>query len=679
MAAGLATLRGQPVITQQPTNEVVISGRPAGLQVGASGFGWLTYQWFFNGTNLQPLAVTTFAGGGTGGDGGTAMGASLSAPEGVFVDGAGNVFIAEGGGNRVRKVGTNGLITTIAGTGATNYSGNGGWATNAGLILPSDVVVDSAGNVFIADTANNVIRKVDKTGVITTWAETGVADYSGDSGPATNAMINAPTGLALDNAGNLLVADAGNQRVRLIGPTGVISTLAGNGAATNASLSDPTGVAVDMAGNVYIADFGNSRIRQVATNGDIATVAGNGNYYTSGDEGSATNASLNSPLRVAVDGLGNLFIGDEYEGRIRKVDTNGIITTLVNGLNHPAGMAVDAAENLYIADAANNRIAEVALLGAPDLDLNPVTTNNAGSYEVVVSDANGSVTSSVVNLTVEVPANIATPPAGEQIVVGNEAGFAVSAGGTPPLSYQWQFDGTNLDGATNSTLSFLAATTNLTGGYAAVVTNNFGSVTSTVAGLTVLFTPPSIPWQTASQVAPSGSNATFAVVGSGTVPLSYQWYFNGVVLAGQTNSSLTLTAVTTNQAGIYSAVVSSPYGVAVSRNASLTVPCVPIITAQPVGQTVLAGGSVVLSVGVSGLGPLSFQWQCNGTNLPENLISTLAGNGTPELAGLGGPATAAGIPGPVALAVDGLGNLFLADGGNTIYQVDTNGIEQYEN
>jgi sugar lactone lactonase YvrE len=487
----------------------------------------------------------------------------------------------------------------------------------------------------------------------------------------------------LDNAGNLLVADAGNQRVRLIGPTGIISTFAGNGSATfagdggvatNASMSDPTGVAVDRAGNVYIADFGNSRIRQVATNGDITTVAGNGNYYTSGDEGSATNASLNSPLRVAVDGLGNLFIGDEYEGLIRKVDTNSIITTLVNGLNHPAGMAVDAAENLFIADATNNRIAAVALLGAPDLDLDPVTTNNAGSYEVVISDVNGSVTSSVVNLTVEVPANIVTPPASMQIVVGNEANFAISAGGTPPLNYQWRFDGTNLDGATNSTLSFLAATTNLTGGYAVVVTNNYGSVTSTVAGLTVLFTPPSISWQTASEVAPSGSNATFAVVGSGTAPLSYQWYFNGVALAGQTNSGLTLTAVTTNQAGLYSAVVSSPYGLAASRNASLTVPGMPIITAQPVGQTVLAGGSVVLSIGVSGLGPLSFQWQCNGTNLPENLISTVAGNGTPELAGLGGPATAAGIPGPVALAVDGLGNLFFADGGNTIYQVDTNGI-----
>ena len=559
VAAGMATLRGQPVITQQPTNEVGVSGGKAVLQVGASGAGLLTYQWFFNGTNLLPLAATTCAGGGAGGDGGPATDASLSAPLGVFVDGAGNIFIAEGGGNRVRKVSPNGVITTIAGTGATNYSGDGGWSTNAGLNLPSDIVEDSAGNVFIADTANNVIRKVSTSGIITTWAGTGVADYSGDGGPATNAMINAPLGLALDNAGNLLVADAGNQRVRLIGPTGIISTLAGNGsaafagdggAATNASLSDPTGVAVDKAGNVYIADFDNSRVRQVATNGDIATVAGNGSYYTSGDGGAATNASLDSPLRVAADMLGNLLIGDEYEGLIRKVDTNGIITTLVSGLNHPAGMAADAAEKLFIADATNNRIAEVSLLGTPALDLDPLTTNNIGSYEVVISDADGSVTSSLVSLTVEVPANIVTPPGNEKIPVGNTASFMILAGGTPPLSYQWQFDGINIDGATNSTLSFPVVTTNSAGGYAVVVTNNYGSITSSVGALTVLFTPPAIPWQTGSQVAPAGSNATFAVLGAGTAPLGYQWYFNGLALAGQTNTSLTLTAVSTNQAGI---------------------------------------------------------------------------------------------------------------------------------
>ena len=683
LVASAISLAAQPVITSQPTNQVVLNSSNAAFSVVATGLGMLTYQWRFNGTNLPNNVITTIAGGGTGGDGGAATDASLNYPTDMTLDGTGNLFIADAQNNRIRRVDINGIITTVAGTGSAAYGGDGGAATNASLNFPLAAAADAAGNLWIADNINNRIRRVDTNGIITTVAGNGIAGYSGDGGIATNASLNSPQGISMDTRGNLYIADYANHRIRRVDTNGIITTAAGNGSfgysgdgilATNTSLNYPSGVAFDSTGNLYVADYGNSRIRKVDLIGIITTVAGNGQPYAGGDGGAATNASLQDAVFVAVDGFGKFYIADVYDNLIRQVNTNGIITTLI-GVGSPFGMTVDQFDNLYIAERQNNLIGRFALLGPPTLLLNHVTTNNAGNYDVVINDAHGSITSSVVSLTVNVPVYISTPPASQQISVGSNATFTVTAGGTLPLNYQWLFNGTNIFGATNNVYSIGVVTTNNAGNYSVSITNNYGSVTSGLATLTVLIIPPGIASQPASQTVPYGSNTTFSVLASGSPPFNYQWFFNGAVLGAQTNSTLALSTVATYQAGAYSVFISSLYGSITSRVATLTVGWLPIITSQPANQILLAGSRMFLAANVSGVGPFSFQWRLNGTNLPNNLISTIAGNGTSGFAGDGGIATTGKINGPYGLASDSFGNIFIADTGNhRIRKISTNGV-----
>ncbi len=289
--------------------------------------------------------ISTVAGNGTpefSGDGGPATSASLTSPRGVFVDGSGVIYIADVNNHRIRKVDTSGIISTVAGNGTAGFSGDGDPATSASLRVPHRVVVDVSGNIYIADELNHRIRKVDTSGIINTVAGNGTAGFSSDGGPATTASLNSPNGVFVDGLGNIYIADQGNHRIRKVDTSGIISTVAGNGLAsfsgdggpaTSARLNNPFGVFVDGLGNIYIADLDNHRIRKVDTSGNISTVAGNGTATFSGDGGPATSASLNDPHDVFVDGLGNIYIADRGNHRIRKVDTSGIISTVAgNGL-----------------------------------------------------------------------------------------------------------------------------------------------------------------------------------------------------------------------------------------------------------------------------------------------------------------------------------------------------------
>jgi uncharacterized protein (TIGR03437 family) len=280
-----------------------------------------------------------------------------------------------------------GIITTVAGSGTAGGSGDGGPATSASL-GPWGVAVDAAGNLYIADYSNSRIRKVSPSGIISTAAGNGTRGFSGDGGPATGASLNQPSGVAVDAAGNLYIADYYNYRVRKVSSSGIISTVAGNGikgfsgdggTATSATLREPEALAVDAAGNLYIADSTNQRIRKVSPSGIISTVAGTGTWAFSADGGPATSASLSFVEGVAVDAAGNLYIDDSDNGRIRKVSPSGIISTVAGtgtwgfsgdggpatsaSLNDPWGVAVDAAGNLYIADARNGRIRKVSPSG----------------------------------------------------------------------------------------------------------------------------------------------------------------------------------------------------------------------------------------------------------------------------------------------------------------------------
>jgi len=330
------------------------------------------------------LTINTIAGDGTfafGGDGAPATDAQLNTPYGVAVDNTGNVYFTDAVNNRIRKIDPSGIITTIAGTGASSYTGDGGQATAATLYNPRGIVIDGSGNIYFSDYGNNRIRKINAAGIITTFAGTGFAAADGDGGPAVAAALNYPWGLALDAAGNLYIADQINCRIRKVNTSGIISTICGTGIAfynsdgipaTDAWLQYPYGVAVDPAGNIYIADEGNNRIRKINTSGIISTVAGSAVYGFTGDGGPSTLAKLFLPMAVAADNAGNVYISDANNRRIRMIDASGNISTIVgNGtagysgdggaptlaeINQPTGIAIDADGKVYIADNNNSRV-----------------------------------------------------------------------------------------------------------------------------------------------------------------------------------------------------------------------------------------------------------------------------------------------------------------------------------
>lgn len=339
-------------------------------------------------STAQPGIISTIAGSGIagfGGDGGPATAAMTNHPIGIAIDGAGNIFIAEHDNNRVRKISTTGIISTVAGTGVAGFSGDGGPATSAKLYRPYWVCVDPVGNLYIADAFNNRIRKINTSGIISTIAGTGTAGYGGDGGPATAARLSTPTCVKRDNAGNLYFTDNGNKRVRKITASGTISTIAGTGVigytgdgglATGASLNYPSSVCIDASGNVLIADSENNAIRKVNTSGIISTIAGTGVWGFSGDGGPATLAKVNRPNDIIVDSVGNIYFADNLNNRVRKVDLSGVIVTIagtgfagfsgdggpataaqLNGVN---GLFFDATGSLLITDVLNQRIRKIA-------------------------------------------------------------------------------------------------------------------------------------------------------------------------------------------------------------------------------------------------------------------------------------------------------------------------------
>lgn len=299
---------------------------------------------------LAAQNINTFAGNGVvgfTGDGGQATAATTDEPEGVTVDPAGNVYISDESNNRIRKVSTSGIIKTIAGNGVAGYSGDGGQATAAAINGPDGLRLDPAGNLYIADANNERVRKVNTSGVISTLAGTGVGGYSGDGGQGSAAQLSFPTDVAADAAGNVYIADFSNNRIRKVTPAGIITTFAGNGVggfsgdggqATAAETGGPYGVRVDAANNVYIAEWTNQRIRKITTAGIISTVAGKGISGFSGDGGQATAAEISGPVALTFDAAGNFYIADYLNNRIRKVTVAGVITTYAgNGVGGYSG------------------------------------------------------------------------------------------------------------------------------------------------------------------------------------------------------------------------------------------------------------------------------------------------------------------------------------------------------
>ena len=344
---------------------------------------------------LKPGFITIVAGTGAdgySGDGGQAIQAEFSGPDGITIDNFGNLYVTDEQNNRIRRVDPSGTITTVAGSGEVGFAGDDGPATEAALDQPNDVAVDGDGNIYISDSGNQRIRRVDTRGVITTVVGTGRSGFSGDNEPdargfagdnvpATEANLQNPACLTVDAAGNIYVCDGDNNRIRKIDTSGTITTIAGYGVrtysrdgvlATETEIGYPSSMVMDGDGNIYFHDGFNYRIRRIDTNGIITTVAGTGEEGYGGDGGPATEAQIGFTGGLALDSAGNLYLADASNGRVRRVDTDGIITTIAgtdvtleygnsrpaaeSGLAYPTDVAVDSDGNIYIADSNDNRI-----------------------------------------------------------------------------------------------------------------------------------------------------------------------------------------------------------------------------------------------------------------------------------------------------------------------------------
>lgn len=371
---------------------------PTGVAIGKGGNIYITD----NGNNRIRMikassdTIYTVAGNGVAsyaGDGGPATGSMLSSPNSIISDDSGRIYFTDGNNMRLREINKGDSISYLAGCGTGGYSGNMMPSLSASIRYPNQVTLDTAGNLYFADQTNNVVRKIMKSGsnlqndTIITVAGNGTLGYSGDNGAATAAMLNLPSSVAVDDSGNMYIADVQNNVVRKVGAiTGSISTVAGNGTggyagdngpATAAELFGPYSVAVDNVGNVYIADNKNYRIRKITkSTGMITTVVGNGIQGYNGDNKPATAAELSSPVGLAFDAANNLYISDNGTDRISKVTVSGTIKTIAgNGIigywgdGGPAtaaefdqlhGISLDKSGNVYVADAQNEVVREIS-------------------------------------------------------------------------------------------------------------------------------------------------------------------------------------------------------------------------------------------------------------------------------------------------------------------------------
>ncbi|HEY3839705.1 MAG TPA: SBBP repeat-containing protein, partial [Bryobacteraceae bacterium] len=424
---------------------------PTGIALDATGDVYISDS-LNNVVRMVNLAgvITTVAGNGLpgySGDGGGATAADptiagmLTNPLGLAVDKSGNLYIADNGNHAIRRVTTDGNINTFAGNQVYSfgYSGDGAAATSAQLDFPTDVAIDSSGNVYIADYGNFVIRQVTKDGNIHTYAGNDINSFAGDGAAATSASLFQPYGVAVDSSGNLYVTEYGDSRVRKIasgsnGAGGNISTIAGNGgfgfggdgaSATSAQLNTPRGLCVDSGGNVYIADWGNNRVRKIAGS-NISTAAGNGLLSYSGDGGAATQAQFNAPGAVAIDSAGNVYVADTGNHVVRQITAKGVVSTFAGTgsagfagdgsaankaqLNAPQGVAVDAAGNVYIADTGNLRVRVVGANG------------NISTFAGTGSPGNGGDNGAATSATFYLPCAVAVDKSGNVYIADYQVG-----------------------------------------------------------------------------------------------------------------------------------------------------------------------------------------------------------------------------------------------------------------
>jgi uncharacterized protein (TIGR03437 family) len=666
----------QATITTYAGNDAIFAGsglaainaqlaQPYGVAVDSHG------NVFIAATGLQMILkvdihgiITVVAGDGLNrfsGDGGLATAASLSNPQGVAVDGAGNVFIADSGNYCVRKVTPAGVVTTVAGNQNYGFSGDGGQATKASMTSPSAVAVGADGSLYISDLGNLRIRKVTPDGIIATIAGNGLFGSTGDGGSALKASFQGPQEIALDSAGNIYVADRTNSTIRKITTGGTITTVAGsaispgysgdNGPATKALLAGPIGVAVDPAGNLYIADSGNNVIREVsAATGNISTIAGTGKPGFGGDGGGALSAMFSNPKGVAVDSSGNLLIVDGDNNRVRRISAGNISTvagsTLAIGdggssisarLSNPSGVAVDLTGNLFIADFAANRVRKVAPSGT--------ITTFAGTGQTGESGDNGPAASA----TLSSPSGVAVDSAGNLYIASGESIRKVDLNGNISTVAGGACCAYTGDGGPATKASLLNPSSVAVDKSGNVYFNNGVLVNGVSTGERV------------RRVSPDGTINT--VAGNGTTGYSGD---GGPALKAALGGEISLGVGPDGSLYIVDTDNQRVRRVDASGN---------INTVAGNGQQGTAGEGVSATTAQLAA-PLSVTFDDAGTMYigcvngtvrkvtPNGIISTYAGTGQTGFSGDGGPASAAMLSRLEGLATDAAGNLYIADQSN---------------
>jgi len=607
-------------------------------------------------------SITTIAGNGSAvfsGDGGAAVSAALYEPYGVTVDSAGNVYIADTYNNRIRRItASTGIITTIAGNGTAGFSGDGGLATDAVLNFPVAVTVDTLGNIYISDSSNNCIRKITaSTGIISTIAGTHTQGFSGDGGAAVNAQLSSPYGLAVDSAGNLFIADYGNTRIRRVdASTGIITTVAGNGfygyfgdgdLAINTTVSNPFGVSLDPAGNLYIADYGNARVRKVDEfTGIISTVAGNGTPGYSGDGGLAAEGQLLGPTFVATDTFGDVYVNDYGNNRIRKFGQNNQLAALTFGT--PLGAAqLDAVASVPGTFAYTPPAGSVLGTGLQTLSLTFTPTDT--TYSLVAMTVPLIVTQGAAALS------ISTSDTSSFYSYPITFTATISGGTTGEVTF---YDGSTLIGTApiNGTTGTLTLSSLMPGSHTITASwpGNFNYSSATSNSVTV---------NVAAEMQSDASNLTLTTSGTPSFysqPVTFQATFDGdtdgyvtffdksfvIATVPVINNIATLTTSTLSTSGH---TITAEWqgdvnhsGVTTQISSTITqivLAADPAIAWLPVGDTTISS--------------------------PVGYISTVAGNRYPDYWGDGGPAIDAQLYSPLDVATDTAGNFYIADTNNS--------------
>lgn len=564
-----------------------------------------------------PYVWSTLAGSASGGSAAwvdaTGAAARFANPAGIAIDSVGVLFVADSANNSVRRVLASGAVATVAGATTAGFEDGSGAAVR--FSGPLGLAVDSGGNLYVADTANHVVRKITPAGLVSTIAgRAGTGGFA--DGPVGVSRLKSPRGVAIDAAGNLYVADTGNQLIRKRDADGQLYTFAGqlettgsvDGVASSARFSAPWGLAIDPAGNLVVADSGNATVRRVTPGGTVTTIAGLAGSAGSAD-GPGAAARFVQPAGVAVDAAGNIFVADAGNHTLRGITSAGVVTTIggVAGTRGaadgpdgaalfagPAGVAVDPAGVLYVADRDNNTIRAGRVPRAPTISVQPV---------------------------------------GVTVSAGVGATFSVVASSLVNVTYQWSLNGAAISGATAASYAIGSANARDAGGYTVAITNLAGTTNSAVATLTVN-APPAIATATAATAFGTASNAVLSVAAVGSGNFTYQWQRDGQAVAGATGATLA-----TDVAGNYTVVVSNSFGSVTSAPVRIEYPnrLVNLSTRGTVGNgagalvaglVVQAPAGATKSLLVRGIGPGLRSFGVDGAVARTSLSIVDAGGAT---------------------------------------------------